>query len=553
MSRYDRYWKNLIIGRMKMFMFISVVVFLGLIFRLYMLQIKNGEDLKLQALKQRSTEINLGSKRGIIYDRNLIPLTNLKTTKTLIGSRKSILNNKILLEDIKKNTTLQPRELYELFNSDTRLVQIPLKKSINIDGLNNIFEAEIINRYFDSNILSHVIGYINKAENRGEYGIEKTYNEFLNKSDKSSLFIEYDKKRSMILGAAFFADNTISSEEPAGVKLTIDYDIQYATEKILDESKVNGAVVVADIDTAEIRALTSRPNFNQENMEEYFNREDMVLYNKAIQVSYPPGSIFKIIVLLAALEEDSSFMDREYYCKGYEQINNLIVNCSNSNGHGHISLKNGFAKSCNSVFIQIGKEIGSKKIIEMAKRMGFGEKINIGLLEEVVGLLPEGEELLGPAIGNISIGQGKIEATPLQITNMLLTIVNDGIRKDMTIVEGITTKDGRMIKKYNKVEDKRIISEELSKIAQEYLEEVINSGTAKDIDLNQVGGAAGKTGSAEALLKGEPTIHGWFAGYYPKDDPKFAITVLVEEAKSGSKSAAPIFESICKELYRLNK
>ena len=172
---------------------------------------------------------------------------------------------------------------------------------------------------------------------------------------------------------------------------------------------------------------------------------------------------------------------------------------------------------------------------------------------EVVGLLPEGEELLGPAIGNISIGQGKIEATPLQITNMLLTIVNDGIRKDMTIVEGITTKDGRMIKKYNKVEDKRIISEELSKIAQEYLEEVINSGTAKDIDLNQVGGAAGKTGSAEALLKGEPTIHGWFAGYYPKDDPKFAITVLVEEAKSGSKSAAPIFESICKELYRLNK
>ena len=194
-----------------------------------------------------------------------------------------------------------------------------------------------------------------------------------------------------------------------------------------------------------------------------------------------------------------------------------------------------------------------EEIIEMAKRMGLGVKVNIGLLEEVGGSLPEGEELLGPAIGNISIGQGKIEVTPLQITNMLLTIANNGISKDMTIVEGITTKDGRIVKKYNKGEDKRVISKELSKIAKEYLEEVIYSGTAKNIDLNQIGGAAGKTGSAEALLKGKPTIHGWFAGYYPKDDPKYVITVLVEDAELGSKSAVPIFNNICKEIYGLNK
>lgn len=553
MSRYDRYWKNLIFGRIKILMFISTIAFFVLIFRLYVLQIHNGEEYKHQAIKQRSTEISLNSNRGIIYDRNLNPLTNVIATKTMIGSKKTILDNKELLMEIKKNTALSVMELYQILNSNKTLIQIPLKKSVNIHGLNNIFEVDIIDRYADSNILSHVIGYINKAENKGQYGIEKTYDEFLNKSDKSSLFIEFDKKRSKILGSEYFADNTINPEEPAGVKLTVDYDIQLIIEKILDESQENGAIIVADVDTAEIRALTSRPNFNQNNMEEYFNREDMALYNKAIQVAYPPGSIFKIIVLLAALEEDLSFIERDYYCKGYEQINNLTIRCSNTNGHGHLNLKNGFAKSCNCVFMQIGKEIGSKKIIEMAKRMGLGEKINIGLLEEVGGSLPEGEELLGPAIGNISIGQGKIEVTPLQITNMLLTIANNGISKDMTIVEGITTKDGRIVKKYNKDEDKRIISKELSQIAKEYLEEVICSGTAKDIDLNQIGGAAGKTGSAEALLKGNPTIHGWFAGYYPKDNPKYVITVIVEDAELGSKSATPIFNNICKEIYRLNK
>lgn len=552
MLRYERYWKNLIKDRIKFFLLITILIISGLISRLYYFQIYKSEDLKLQALKQRSSEVILSSNRGIIFDRNLKPLTNIKKVKTIVASKKLILSNRDLLEQIIYNTTLNKRQLVEIIEKTDDLVQIPMEQSIDIEGLSNIFEVDIVNRYSDENILSHVIGYINKAENRGEYGIEKTYDEFLNRSDKSYLFVEYDKKRSMILGSDYFVENRITSEEPAGVQLTIDLNIQESVENILDQSREKGAVVVADVQTGEILALSSRPNFNQDKMEDYFNRDDMVLYNRAIQVSYPPGSIFKIVVLLAALEENIDYINKDFFCKGYEQINNVIVKCNNENGHGHISLKDGFAKSCNSVFIQIGQEIGSKKIIEFAKRIGLQEKINIGLLEEVEGLLPEGEELLGPVIGNIAIGQDKIEATPLQITNILLTIVNNGIRKDMTIVKGITTKDGKMIKEYNKLPDKKVFDEKLSKILKEYLQEVVETGTAKEMDINGYGGAAGKTGSAEATKKGEDVIHGWFAGYYPKDNPKYVITVLVEEAKSGSKSAIPIFEEICKEIYKLN-
>lgn len=547
----SRYRKNTIYSRIRFYYLMCILLFAGLLGRLYYLQVYNNDYFKLQSLKQRSTEISLSSKRGTIYDRNLIPLTNRETTKVLVAPREAIINNKEILGKIIENTTLSIIELSEILDTKNKLVQIPLRKEIGFGNTNNLFIVDRVNRYSKTNLLSHVIGYINMAENRGESGIEKVYDEFLNKSDKSSLFVEYDKDRSLVLGSSYFVDSSVTPEEPAGVKLTIDYYIQRLVEKILDENSINGSVIVADIDTAEILALVSRPSFNQEHMKEYFNREDMALYNKAIQVSYPPGSIFKIVVLLAALEEEPDIINREFYCRGYEKINNLTINCNST--HGNISLKNGFAKSCNSVFIQIGKEIGAKKIINMAKRLGLGESINIGLLEEVEGSLPEGEELLGPAIGNISIGQGKIEATSLQITNMLLTIAKDGIQKDMTIVKGITTKDGRIIKSYNKLDDERKVSINSSTIVKELLEEVVYSGTAKSIDLDDIGGAAGKTGSAEGLLKGKPTIYGWFTGYYPRAYPRYAITVLVEEANSGSTSAAPIFEKICREIFMLNK
>ena len=162
--------------------------------------------------------------------------------------------------------------------------------------------------------------------------------------------------------------------------------------------------------------------------------------------------------------------------------------------------------------------------------------------------MPNGDDLLGPAIGNISIGQGKIEATPLQISNLLMIIANNGIQKHLTIVDGITNSDGLILKYYNKEQNKEVISASVSKIAYEYLLNVVENGTGKNIDLDSIGGAGGKTGSAEAILYNNKTIHGWFSGFHPKANPKYVITVFVEEGYSGSKSAAPIFEQIVKEI-----
>ena len=548
-----RFKKNIIHNRILKFTFISFIIFILLIGRLFWLQIKNHHPLKTEALKQRGKEVNIYPDRGIIYDVNLIPLTNNERVNTLFVFKDSIDKDQSIKDFILNNTNLSEKQLEECIETNKTIIDIPLKHTIPNPNEKKIFVADKTLRYNNRNILSHVIGYINKSENRGESGIEKVYDEILKKQKGESLFIELDKRENIILGGDYAVGQKTDPLQPTSVKLTIDYHIQSIVESILDEEKANGAVIVADAETGDIKALASRPNFDQEDIDQYLDREDMALYNKGVQVSYPPGSLFKIVVLLTALEEDIGYIDRYFYCKGYEEIGNISIRCSNTSGHGHISFKEAFSKSCNSAFIQLGQELGSDKIINMAKKIGLGNRINIGLLEEIEGNLPSGKELKGPAIGNISIGQGSIETTPIQITNMMLIGVNGGVRKAMTIVDGITTKDGYMIKKFNREKEERVVSKESCQILYDYLINVVEEGTAMNINLADIGGAGGKTGSAQAVLNGVETIHGWFSGFYPIEKPQYVITVIIEEGISGSQSAAPVFEKIIKKINEINR
>lgn len=188
----------------------------------------------------------------------------------------------------------------------------------------------------------------------------------------------------------------------------------------------------------------------------------------------------------------------------------------------------------------------------MARKLNFEDKINIGLIEEISGNLPTKEESIGPAIGNISIGQGEIEATPLQISNLLMIIANDGIQKQLKLIEGISNDSGELIiKGFNYESDKRVISQEHTDIAKDYLIEVVKNGTGRRMDLDMYGFAGGKTGTAQAIADNREILHGWFAGFFPASNPKYVVTVLVEGGGSGSTSAAPIFEEICKYLYEM--
>ena len=551
MSRYRR---NLLKSRIFYFAFFIVISFIVLGFRLYWVQIIKYDDYCTEALKQRGEETNVYPDRGVIYDKNFIPLTNRDKIKTVFVFKDDIENNKNVEDFVLKYGDIDKEKLSKFLKSSNKIMSVPLSSSVSQKDIpKEVFILDKTLRYNEEGILSHVIGYVKESENKGESGIEKVFDDILKKEDSEDVYFELDGKRNVISGAGYAVNKSQDSGRPSSVKLTVDYHIQKIVENVMDDYKVNGAVIVTEVSTGDIVAMASRPNFNQNNIDTYLNKGNMEFFNKAVQVSYPPGSLFKIVVLLAGLQEDMNLVNKEFYCRGYEQINDLIIKCSKEEGHGKINLKNAFAQSCNSVFIQIGERIGAKKIIEMAKKLGFGEKINIGLVEEIKGNLPEGRELIGPAIGNISIGKGTIEVTPLQIANMITIVANNGVKKSLSIVDEIVTEDGYSVKKFNREDDVRIIEQKYCEIVRDYLNEVVISGTAKKANLEDIGGAGGKTGSAQAILNKQPTIHGWFAGYFPRENPKYTVTILVEEGHSGSSSAVPIFEKIVRRIQEINR
>ncbi|MBC8590661.1 peptidoglycan D,D-transpeptidase FtsI family protein [Wansuia hejianensis] len=529
---------------------LGMIIFAILSYRLYYIQIYKGDEYSSKALKQRGKEFSVYPNRGIIFDRNLTPLTNNEVIPTIIIEKRLLLSDNLMYNKILNSTDLSKKELDGIINKSKDLIQIPLiDTSIVPITSSNIFLIDTIDRYNKESILSHVVGYTNKSENNGEAGIEKSYDEFLRNHNGRSFIVEYDRDRSFILGGSHFTSHDSNSGDPSAVKLTIDYDIQKKVENILDDEEIKGAVIVVEIESGDILALASRPNFNQKRIEDYFNSKDMALYNKGVQVGYPPGSIFKIVVLLTALEDIPNILEREYYCNGYQEINGLKINCSNT--HGRLSIDEAFAQSCNSAFIQIGQELGAKKIINMAKRLGFGSKINIGLLEEIDGNLPDEKDVQGAAIGNISIGQGPLEVTPLQVTNLMVTLANKGIDKGLALVKGITNEDGYMIKEYYREEGKQVISDYSADKTIDMLRKVVEVGTGRSMDLDEIGGGGGKTGSAQASLNNELTVHGWFSGFIPSNDPQYIITVFIEDTDNGSITTLPIFERIGKEIFKL--
>ncbi|KNF09873.1 stage V sporulation protein D [Gottschalkia purinilytica] len=554
----EKHGMNDVIRRSILFKKVIIVFFGLLIIRLFWIQIINGEDYKNLAIKQQTKDLKVSLPRGIIYDKNGIKLTNTEKEKTLFIFKRDILDNKESLEKLKKALGYSDRELKKLLDSNNSVIELSLKnKKIDLKEISSIKEVRVeekVSRNNNENLLTHVVGYVNKKDNKGISGIEKSFDDEPLKVDpgfgKRSVFV--DARQKIIPGVDAEQVRTSMQGLPNSLKLTIDYYIQKKVEDILDDQKKNGAVVVSEVETGDIVAMASRPNINLNNIEKELSTKDQRFYNKALELSYPPGSIFKIVVLIAGLEEGIISLDDEIICKGYEKIDNVVIKCNKPDGHGKISVLQGFYKSCNSTFIQIGKKIGAKKIIDTAKRIGFGSKVEIGLDDENKGALPKGKDLLGPSIGNISLGQGKIEATPLQVTNMMVTLANNGIKKDLSIVDSYVTQEGYNVKKIKRDPDERIISEKVALQIRKALEGVVKNGTAQGIDQRYLDGAGGKTGSAQATLDGEKVVHAWFAGYFPENNPKYVITVFIEKGDSGSSNAVPIFNKIAKEIKKIN-
>jgi peptidoglycan glycosyltransferase/penicillin-binding protein 2 len=539
--------------------FFTLIIFM-LIGRLGVIQIIDGPEYQKKAMAQWFKELPTDMERGRIYDRNMVPLTNRKTTTNLIIYPEIFPNTDTNIQLISKLTKLsidvlkyeelssnRPVQL-EIKNYDTRLI----REALGIKGVYSIDSAE---RYSETKIGAHVIGYINKIDNEGNKGIEKQYDKILTEYRSNVIGAIVDAQKRVIPGLGYKTLTKDNHGIGKNVVLTLDYDIQKIIEEEFDKLYAKGSVVVTDLKSGDILGLMSRPNFDQDKVVNYLESNNKEFYNRGIQIGYPPGSVFKIVVAAAALENNIIHPDTKFYCNGYEEIDGVVIKCSSfdKGGHGEIDFEEAFAVSCNSAFIQLGQHVGGKKILEISQRLGLGSLTNIELPEEIPGKLPTEDYIKGAGIGNISIGQGTLEVTPLQVARITSIIANDGELTNMTIVKGIIDDNNQSVQEKQRVENTPVLSPDITSKIKRMMETVVTEGTGNKIHLENEGGAAGKTGSAEGFSEGRNVVHAWFTGYFPADLPKYGITILVEDGGGGGSVAAPLFHEIGKRIAVVKK
>ncbi len=530
----------------------SIIIFLLLV-RLYYIQIIQKDFYTKEVNKQRQIKIPVDTGRGIIFDRNYIPLTDREEERKLILLPQLFIRNEENLDYIMSITNMDIKELARKINYSKYPIEFSIKDESVTDRVLKIRGLFIINkkqRYSDNPILTHILGYINQVDKRGMAGLEKAFDNILMGQPTQVLAITLDGRKHLIPGEGY--SFVSSSKIKKDIRLTIDYHIQNIIEDVIDKHNKKGAIIVSDTSTGEILASVSRPNYNPNQLVEHLGSDGDELYNKAIQITSPPGSIFKIIIAAEAIEKNMIKLNETFNCRGYEMVNNVKIKCGSHKDQTDLELtfEDAFAQSCNSTFIQLGQRLDIEGIIDMAVKLGLGNKVGLGLLEEEAGILPQGDELLGPAIANISIGQGNIEVTPIQINQLTQIIANDGVRQRLYILDDILN-DYETVETFNREKEARVLSRKTAKELQVLMQAVMVRGTGKGIGhLSKI--TAGKTGTAQTSRLGKPIQNAWFTGYYPSNLPKYAITIFIQEDGSGGDVAVPIFKDIVESIEYLD-
>lgn len=534
---------------------IFLLAFVVLITRMFYFQICKGKSLTSSAAAQRITSMDIEKPRGDIVDRNGIRFTN-RNIKSMVVLKPLVLRHN--LDDVEKVCKILGEDFYKV----KRLIETerePILIEANEEKRNKILNdsntgisiVNLFKRYDDNTLARHILGYLNKVDQIGEAGLEKYYEDALKYDMKSKVGVITDARRNLVEGLGYRMVRQDGNDSKLDIKLTLDYHIQKIAESVMERNHITGAVVIEDVCTGDIVAMASKPDFDQNDVEKFLYSQEKELFNRAV-ASYNLGSIFKIIDAALIFQSGIS-VNEEYFCTGSIKVGGKEFKCTSfeKGGHGNVDMVKAFAVSCNPYFISKGMDIGYKNLISMAEKFGLGKVtgINESGVNESPGNLPDINSYYSNGdIANISIGQGDIMATPVQVANMVATIANGGIMNKVNIVDSIIDSSGNRVRSIRKNEGSRIIDKEIADKIKVLMEEVTITGTGTKANLDKYGGAGGKTGSAETGVK--DVVHAWFAGYFPKRDPKYSIAVFVENGQYGGKIAAPIFAEIAEEIMR---
>ncbi len=404
-------------------------------------------------------------------------------------------------------------------------------------------EYSVPQRYDSKSIARHIIGSV-KSDNTGTGGIEEAYDHILKNNSVYYLNSSVDGANKPIYDDA--SNVAYHKNTDKNIMLSIDYHVQKIAEQELDKAQSNGAVCVMKCDDFSFLALASRKNYDQNNIQKYLASDDGELIDRCMS-SYDPGSIFKIVVMAAVLEDGIITSDYKVNCEGCVNIDGVEFVCHKKDGHGYIDMEEAFSKSCNIYFYNIGNMLGIDKIYSMAKKFSIGEKI-LDIPWESKGNADILHNIYPNQIANISIGQGELLMTPVQAVNMVNIIANGGVAKKSFLVNKIVDSYGSVTEDMTYEKTEKIISDTTADIIKAAMSETVLSGTAKEIYNPDIDICA-KTGTAQTgwEMDSDFMVHGWFVGFFPRENPRYSMVVFLENGKS-SKNAAKVFSDIAKRL-----
>lgn len=380
----------------------------------------------------------------------------------------------------------------------------------------------------------------------GRQGIEYFYERELKGQYPAGLAALYtDARGTPLKGLPLTLHTGLPDSSRSDVVTTIDAGVQGLVEGVMDRYVKKGAVVVMDTSSGDILAMASRPSYNPDPAaaEQQPAEGDERYINQALTL-FQPGSIFKVVVAVAALSEGVVRADTSFTCHGRED---RPVRCWHGEGHGSITFAEAFAQSCNPVFVALGRELGPQKLIAYARAMGMDN-------QDVTGYPAARDrrqnlDLLAGKynLANSSVGQGPLLATPVQITAMVNSLAGGGLYFQPRLVSEIRPAGGFPVK-IRAPEPVRVITPEIAAQVGQLMEMVTREGVGRKAWVPGKG-SAGKTGSAQ-LSESGGSVNAWFSGYAPLGSPRYTITVLVREGISGGETAAPVFREIMDGLLK---
>ncbi|MEX2105232.1 MAG: penicillin-binding protein 2, partial [Bacilli bacterium] len=431
-------------------------------------------------------------------------------------------------------------------------------------------------RYDEQMIAKHIVGFTSKDPERvkkefadeikagtltinsliGASGIERSFQPFLQGAGPASISYFVDGQGYPLNGLTVLYREPNNSFYPLSVVTTIDYDFQKEAEQIMNEVGIkDGALVLLDAKSADVLAMVSRPDYNPERI----NLDSDGWVNRAVEQTIP-GSIFKTVIAAAALNEGIVEPQDRFECKGdYGQYK---FSCWKEGGHGHITMAEGFAQSCNIVFGELAAKLGSEKIQEYATKLGVTfpvgwETDQLFQMEQWKQLDSEdpgvvfaiADEHINNDKGNLlrtGIGQQDVQMTPLQAANLIVTILNDGQVQRPRLVSELQYRNGSTFQEFAKEE---IEGEEVDRyttyLLQQMMRGVVDQGTGTALK-DTIWSVAGKTGTAQ-LSNGNNNQ--WFIGYGDVRNPKYVIAVVAKNVPSNeANQAIKAFEKMMNKL-----